>query len=403
MKQKLLWDRHRFAYDLMIYFVFLVFAILIGEKNGLEQGYSAVLIFVSVIFSTVLILHYETAYLKGEGWDENLDNSPRFCLTLAIGAIGLFFCSYLPAPFVPFLAVGAVFSLITRESVGVLAGCEFVILMFLGSEMEVSSFLLFFLEVITGCVICENFLNRKNYLSGYFFGSGIQISLSILLSFWGQGFIKKEEVGAVAAGSLISFVITVFFFLIYQKFMTDMGKKKLEKISREDYYLRVLFRECAPDLYQRSRMISEISQKCASEIKADALLVKAAGCYLEAGMTEGNRDEKTSVKAARNNHFPEKMVKIIEEYSGKLHEPSSVEAAVCHLVYESVLLYEKMKNDRKFSKDRLEEELRQLFLENTGSGTLFHSGLSSNMQEVLLLTCIDGIWDWHVSGGRKNK
>ncbi len=391
MKQRILWDRHRMVYDLFIYFIFLVFGFLIGEKNGLDKQHLVMMILLSLVLTTVFLLHFETSFFKEEGRMEKLDNSSRVCLVFAVSAIILFFCSYLPVLLVPFLALGTILGLTMNVSAGLLAGTEFVVLFYLGEELDPAVFFFFFLGMTCGCVFADYFAERSKLLPGLFCSAGVMVSFCLLLSIWEASTFLVSDLIRTALNCLISVAVIFFFLLFYDHGIRNAKEQLLKEIAMETYYLRVLLMEESKEIYDRSKLLSNLSLKCARKIHANVFLAKAAGCYLEIGCLKGNTDPKTAVSVARNNHFPEELISILYEFSGKYQEPSTVEAAICHLVYDSVTLYEQKKSRKGFSKESFTEEMNQMFDRQIESGVLFSSGMSVNMQTAVQKVCLEEI------------
>lgn len=128
-------------------------------------------------------------------------------------------------------------------------------------------------------------------------------------------------------------------------------------------------------VFEHSVRISELSEKAANAIGADALLAKVGGLYHEIGKINGKNYIEEGLKLAEEYAFPVELRAIIREHNIKYDKPSSVEAAIVMLADSvvSTVEYIEKNNDRRFTKQKIIENIFQLRLDK---GTFDSSKLS---------------------------
>lgn len=128
-------------------------------------------------------------------------------------------------------------------------------------------------------------------------------------------------------------------------------------------------------LFDHSVRISELSEKAARAIGADALLAKVGGLYHEIGKINGKNYIDEGLKIAEEYAFPAELRAIIKEHNIKYDKPGSVEAAIVMLADSvvSTVEYIEKNNDHRFTNQKIIDNIFQLRLDK---GTFDASKLS---------------------------
>lgn len=125
-------------------------------------------------------------------------------------------------------------------------------------------------------------------------------------------------------------------------------------------------------LYSHAIRIGDLSYRAAIEIKADEMLALAGGIYHEVGKINGKNYIEEGLIIAEDYAFPRELKAILKEHNIKFEKPSSVEAAIVMISdsVESTIDYIEKNDDRKFTTDKIIENIFQMRMEKgTFDGT----------------------------------
>lgn len=158
-------------------------------------------------------------------------------------------------------------------------------------------------------------------------------------------------------------------------------------IQRDSFWLKQL-REKLPDVYAHSLQVAGIAKEAADCINADQKVCYAGGLYHEIGKLESEDYVNAGILLAKTNHFPQKLLTVIEEHNVRSKNATSKEAAVVMLSDSVVSMLERV--DKTKSKEQQKEMVKRIFVLRLEQGALDQCGLQ--MEELKKLLCV--FLDW---------
>lgn len=158
-------------------------------------------------------------------------------------------------------------------------------------------------------------------------------------------------------------------------------------IQRDSFWLKQL-REKLPDVYVHSLQVAGVAKEAADCINADQKVCYAGGLYHEIGKLESEDYINAGILLAKTNHFPQKLLTVIEEHNVRSKNATSKEAAVVMLSDSVVSMLERV--DKTKSKEQQKEMVKRIFVLRLEQGAFDQCGLQ--MEELKKLLCV--FLDW---------
>lgn len=233
--------------------------------------------------------------------------------------------------------------------------------------------------------------------------SEVSVFMVILVAAWlawiYRGFFKYGNLGFVRDGVKSFFskegkeweegMIVRIGDLLNHSNESSVFKDALEKLGNSNYSLLKQLRETKPEVYQHSKQVAVLAEGSAEQIGVDRQLVYIGGLYHEIGRLYANDYIEESLVIGKQNGFPQKLLKIIEEHNVKNKFPTSKEAAVLMLADSVVFLLERA--DEKGIKDleSINGMIEGLFQIRYDKGELDYSGLTIRDYKVLREYCLE--------------
>jgi putative nucleotidyltransferase with HDIG domain len=125
--------------------------------------------------------------------------------------------------------------------------------------------------------------------------------------------------------------------------------------------------------------VARLSERVADKIGADSLLACAGGYYHKIGKLEGKDYIKHGIEIALSYSFPQELIDIIKQHTGRNNTPKSTEAAIVMLADTVISAFEYLEdkqNELVFDKDIV---IDQVIDSKLNKNMLDESGLSLKM------------------------
>jgi membrane-associated HD superfamily phosphohydrolase len=133
-------------------------------------------------------------------------------------------------------------------------------------------------------------------------------------------------------------------------------------------------KECSQKQFERCEELAVLSGRIAKKVGAKEELTYVAALYCDMSKILQNDITVTSEELARENDFPEELIKIIQEQTEKDALPSSMESAIVLITNNIITMYHFiMKNKKDVSMSKLIENTFQMHLKK---GTIRSAGMS---------------------------
>ena len=131
--------------------------------------------------------------------------------------------------------------------------------------------------------------------------------------------------------------------------------------------------------YRHARRVSELAADCAKVVGANEKICRAAGFYYRIGIIEGEPIRESGLHIAKEQCFPQEVIRIIGEYNDEEYLPSTVESAIIHMVDGVVKKMEVLDQTTMASEWNQDMVIYQTLNEFSAKGLYDKAGLSMNM------------------------
>lgn len=168
----------------------------------------------------------------------------------------------------------------------------------------------------------------------------------------------------------------------------NAAEQSVEPLIQRDSFLMKRLQEKLPDVYAHSLVVAKIAKEAAEHVNADQEICYAGGLYHEIGKLESKDYINAGILLAKTNHFPQKLLTVIEEHNVRSKNATSKEAAVVMLSDSVVSMLERV--DKTKSMEQQKEMVKRIFVLRLEQGSLDQCGL--HMEELKKLLCVFLTW-----------
>lgn len=168
----------------------------------------------------------------------------------------------------------------------------------------------------------------------------------------------------------------------------NAAEQSVEPLIQRDSFLLKRLQEKLPDVYAHSLVVAKIAKEAAEHVNADQMICYAGGLYHEIGKLESKDYINAGILLAKTNHFPQKLLTVIEEHNVRSKNATSKEAAVVMLSDSVVSMLERV--DKTKSMEQQKEMVKRIFVLRLEQGSLDQCGL--HMEELKKLLCVFLTW-----------
>lgn len=332
MKDK--YNHTRAYYCLMTIVMYLVTFALIGVTSlmkGKSLGDIIANILISIVCITVIVFYLTKERINRVNFTRQLSCYGRIINVYWLLFIFSFILTFVPSDIRPMFIIGIVMTLVSNEYLGILFQIYLSIMMTLISTDSIEVLVFYLLSGLVGCCVAKYFVQKKNMLYAAVIMLTANLALTGILEYIQNDMINSKY---IISSLLCTFggIVAIILALPYIYYRVDNKlKAKLLRITDPDYELIVMLRNYSKDLYEHSYRVAKLSERIAYKIGADSLLAKTGGYYHKIGKLEGRDYVKHGVEIAISYSFPQEVVDIIKQHTGRNQSPRSVEAAIVML------------------------------------------------------------------------
>lgn len=368
-------------------YIFFITIAVIGF-GSLFLGFDAAMILqniITVIFSmgTAVIVILQSDIRKDYLFDHaehpaRLMISYMVCLIL-MAVLNILSSDILPNECVslfPYMSVAVLFTLLSNFEIGITLYAHFILISSLLLRLDFGlSFMNLFLFGIIGCCIVRSAV--KTFHIWQFMGI---MSVQYIVLYIAYHFLDKFDIlkdGLWFAGSLVTNLTTLYLILyLADRKMIHKYVSKYQEIMNPEYPLLLELKEKAKSDYYNAVHTAYLSDRVARLLEADCLLAKAGGYYHKIGILRAKSHVAKSLDIGKENQFPEPLIQLIHEYTGRYETPKTVEAVIVMLsdaIVTSILYMYDKNPEQKLDYDKI---IEAIFKKKYESGILQDSGIS---------------------------
>lgn len=152
----------------------------------------------------------------------------------------------------------------------------------------------------------------------------------------------------------------------------------LDTIMDRQYHLQRMIENYSAVDYDHALRVSRVAAKVAKELGADEKLALAGGFYYRIGKLEGEPFIENGVRIAQQNCFPDRLVRILEEYNGINRPPGTLESAIVQISDMIVTKFDLLDKDTFSAGWNRDIVIYQSMNEKSSEGLYDQCGLSMN-------------------------
>jgi putative nucleotidyltransferase with HDIG domain len=364
---------------LLMYTVTILLVSAVSFLKGKSIGYVFANVFVSVICITVILLYLKRVRINQINFTKQLASYGRIINVYWILFVISFMLTFVPSDIRPMFMIGIIMTLISNEYLGILFQIYFSVMITLITADSIEILVFYLLSGIIGCAIAKYFTQKKYILYAIIIIITSNLALSGMLEYLKNGVLTSKYIISSLAGTFGG-VIVVLFVLPYVYYKIDNKLRgRLLQISDPNYELIVMLKNYSKDLYEHSMRVAKLSERVAYKLGVDPLLAKTGGYYHKIGKLEGKDYVNCGVEIAKSYSFPEEVIDIIKQHTGRHQCPQTIEAAVVMLSDTIISAFEYLddkQNELMYDKDIVIDQVIDTKLDKD---MLDESGLSLKM------------------------
>lgn len=369
-------------YNIMTLLMYLVTFVLVGAVSllkGKSIGVVSTNIFVSIVCITAILLYLKKVRINQINFTKRLASYGRIINVYWILFVFSFILTFIPSDIRPMFMIGMIMTLVSNEYLGVLFQIYLSIMITLITADSIETLAFYLLSGIIACGVAKYFAKRKYILYAIIILITMNLALIGMLEYLKNGVLTSKFILSSLAGTLGG-IIVVILVLPYVYYRIDNKLRgELLQISDPDYELIVMLKNYSKELYEHSMRVAKLSERVAYKLGADPLLAKTGGYYHKIGKLESKDYVNCGVEIAKSYSFPEEVVDIIKQHTGRHQCPQTIEAAIVMLSDTIISAFEYLddkQNELVYDKDIVIDQVIDTKLEKD---MLDESGLSLKM------------------------
>ncbi len=290
------------------------------------------------------------------------------------------FSPYLPPYIQPGLLLAYLLAFASESLIGYTGGIYFSILTYLlSSSPSLVGLLISLMMVCAGMAVIRGIINKKTRI--YF----VLLCLLMCILFSGIGIYYDQkslsllEIFYCILNGVMNVLVASLFCDPLRKRKENITERTYENLLQEDYPLLVLMKQSSSLDYNHALRVRDICSVCATLLGADASLAAAGGLYYRIGRLEGEPHVQNGLLLAGQFNFPSQLTKILGEFNGEEHLPSTIESAIVQIVDSVTTKFDVLKgNAATGSNWNREMIVYQTLNEFSAEGMYDQCGLSMN-------------------------
>lgn len=291
----------------------------------------------------------------------------------------LFVSAFLPEFLKPVILIPILMAALGTQGIAACAGLflSSVLCLVLGSTVQ--EMVLYCLMVLFGCIAAET--AERGRLK-FWYELAIFCISTLLPGLFYYLTYRETPMRLFGLGAILGVPVVLFLHFAYQKLAADRKDEIIDTlgdITDDSYPLARELLSFSKADYRHAKRVSEVSERCATLVGADATLCAAAGFYYRIGILEGGSIAQSGIRIAQRECFPEDVIRIISEYNGEEALPTTIESAIVHMVDGLIKKLEVFDSDTMSSEWNQDMVIYQTLNDYSAQGLYDRSGLSMNM------------------------
>jgi len=346
--------------------------------NKLEIDQIICVAFVTIAFLPILILEL-TYERRREMLGENTQtNYKRAWIGFLLTCLIMLGISFMPEFFRPVLILPLVMSAFSNDSMGLITGLYFNVLLTITTGGSFYELLAYIMLVLIGGMLSKMLKHVEYRL----FVGLIFLFSSVLFPNIFYYFVNESiSFANLGLGMINGLVIAIYVIAFYPNVRERTRREKhyyYGDILADDYIQVREVQNYSMSEYNHARKVSDIAFKYALRLDLDADLAAAGGFYYRLGRWEGDPPIENGVRKANELCFPDELVQILREYNAMEDIPSTPESALIHMIDASLIKMELLEAEVGTSQWNREILIYQTLNDFSTAGCYDKSGLSIN-------------------------
>jgi cyclic-di-AMP phosphodiesterase PgpH len=344
-------------YNLMTLLMYITTIVLVGGVTflkGKNIGYIVANILISIVCITVITIYLRKVRINQVNFNKQLASYGRILNVYWILFVVSFVLTFIPSAIRPVFIIGIIMALITNEYLGILFQIYLSIIITLVSGDSIEILVFYLLSGIVGCGVAKYF-KKKNLIP---YVALIMLTTNLTVSGLLE-YIKHETIStkyifssfACTFGGIV-IILLVLPYVYYR--IENKLKGQLLRITDPNFELIIMLKNYSNELYEHSMRVAKLSERVAYRLGVDSLLAKTGGCYHKIGKLEGKEYINSGIEIARSYSFPEEIVEIIKQHTGRNQSPQTIEATIVMLSDTIISAFEYLddkQNELMYDKD----------------------------------------------------
>ena len=315
---------------------------------------------------------------------DNEEHTERFTAVYLVFLLGSVLFPELPQSGWPYLAVFAGLGLFGSQALGLVGGCELLMITTLLSGGDCTLFFVYFIAGFTGCLVfsCldESFRVREPLLAALCIQAAVLSVWEILSA---QGQISLQIFLIPAVNTFVCFILLMAMLKILNYSAVYRKRKIFMEINDPEHELLGKLKEFSEEEYNHALHTAYLCDKAAAGMGIDPQPVKACGYYHRIGLLKGDNTWENMRDVLKEYHFPKEVADILKEYAQKDKGIRSEEGVIlffCDTIESSLnyLFLKKLKTELNYQKI-----VGAIFKNKAESGMIDNSSISlRELQEM---------------------
>lgn len=314
---------------------------------------------------------------------DNQIHPERFVITYVVSLLLMVFLNafsvtLLPREVVflfPYLSIAILLTLFSDFNVGLISYVHFILVSSMLCGFDVSTAFMYVLSGMIGCCLIRS--AEKTFriwrLIGIMMGQYVVLYVAYrLLS-------SKDYLYDLiwfGGGLLLNFIVLLLILYLADRKMIHKYDQKYDELNQPEHELLVQLKEKEKEDYMNAVHTAYLCEHLAQLIEADSKLAKAGGYYHKIGILRAKSYVAKSIEIGKEYDFPEPLLALLNEYTGRQDPPKTVEAVIVMLSEEIVktitYMYRK-DSEKKLDYDKI---IEAIFKKKYDTGILKDSGIS---------------------------
>lgn len=279
-----------------------------------------------IVFSLKCSSFYRTLFIT------NYDNNHRFYISFIISLIFAFIFPAMPVASWPIIVIFLVLTMLSNIPTGIMAAL--VCLVVSASMIEADCIPYFITYFIAGLItaLLISFIDEE-FRIGFpiFISEIVLISGLIIVSVTGDEPISVDLFIYPVINAAISLLIILLILKIYSTKIIFSETDKYIDINDPECQILTELKSCSPDDYYKSVHVAYFCDRIAKKLNLDDNAVKCAGFYHRIGAIGGKRNWENTKLICEEQHIPNEVYCILEQFMDPACPVSSAECAVLYM------------------------------------------------------------------------